>query len=367
MAINLFEARYIPTIFLRNSELKAVKELPDSTKDNLTPIFCLKPWSVTPHLGQAVQKIAATFGEDRMFFIDIDPFYKVEEVKRVAQQEFLELIEHEDKAQNWIDFLKDHPNACPCIQVNNASVDDVIKQIEAFTYMDRPFLVRLQHGGGAGHNWSAVVDAVCQTDHANFGFVVDMEWSLDQISRIAWADPIIKRIVALRGDSIPICVNGSSFPNSFTGFDSGDGVSIQERLAFKNLVATNNQARLIYGDWASSRPPGEPIPMKNEIPPRIDLPTGQGWEFYRIRKDEGGFKEAARLAMQSSSYPHDLDIWATYTIASTAQAEAGDEINDAIIKSGSRAAAARINLHLYRQQFFDDYDPAPDTDDDFVE
>lgn len=71
--------------------------------------------------------------------------------------------------------------------------------------------------------------------------------------------------------------------------------------------------------------------------------------------------------MQSPSYPHDLDIWATYTIASTAQAPAGDQSNDAIIKSGKRAAAARINLHLYRQQFFDDFDPAPDTDDDFVE
>lgn len=347
--------------------MRAVKELPDSTKDSLTPIFCLKPWSVTAHLGQAVEKISATFGENRKFFLDIDPFHEVAEIKRPAQEEFLGLIESEDKAQNWIDFLQDHSNACPCIQVDNASIDDVIKQIDAFTNMDRPFLVRLLHGGASGHDWSGLVDAVCRTDHTNFGFVVDMEWSRDQISRIVWADPIIKRIVSLRGDSIPICVNGSSFPNSFTGFDSGDGVPNQERLAFRNLVSANNQARLIYGDWASSRPPGEPIPIKNEIPPRIDLPTGEGWEFYRIRKDEGGFKEAARLAMQSPSFPHDLDIWATYTIASTAQAPADDEDNNAIIRSGSRAAAARINLHLYRQQFFEDFDPAPDTDDDFIE
>ena len=33
--------------------------------------------------------------------------------------------------------------------------------------------------------------------------------------------------------------------------------------------------------------------------------------------------------------------------------------------TGSRAAAARINIRLYRQQFFESRDAAPDTDGDF--
>lgn len=352
---------------MRNSELRAVKELPDSTKDSLTPIFCLKPWATSKHLEQAVGKITDTFGENRKFFLDIDPFHEVNEVKRPAQEEFLELVENQDKSQNWIDFLEHHPNACPCIQIDDTPVVDVIKQIDAFTKMDRPFLVRLSHGGGYGRDWGDIIEAVCQTDHTNFGFVVDLEWSRDQISRIVWADPIVKHIVGLRGDSVPICINGSSFPKLFYDYEAGEGVAVQERLAFTNLVSANNQARLIYGDWASSRPPGEALPIKHKIPPRIDLPTSENWEFYRIREDDGGFKEAARLAMQSNSYPHDLDIWATYAIASTAQAQTDEQNDDAVIKSGSRAAAVRINFHLYRQQFFDHFDPAPDTDDDFLE
>lgn len=367
MAINLFETRYIPTIFLRRSELQALGELPEATKDSLTPIFCLKPWATSKHLVQAVGKITSAFGDHRKYFLDIDPFYSVDQVKRPAQEEFLELVDEDEGAQNWIDFLAEHPNASPCVQIQNQSVDDVVAQINAFTGMDRPFLVRLSHGGGAGKNWNNIIDAVCETDHSNFGFVVDMEWSVDLLSRIEWADRIVKRVVGLRGDSIPICINGSSFPNSFSNIASGDGTPVLERLAFNNLVANNNQARIIYGDWASSRPPGESIPIKAEIPPRIDLPTGGGWEFYRVKNDEGGFKAAARQALQSASFPHELDIWGTYLIRATAEDADGNTDKNSIIKYRDKAAAARINIHLYRQQFFENFDPAPDTDDEFPE
>ena len=32
---------------------------------------------------------------------------------------------------------------------------------------------RLPHGGGSGRDWTSIVEVVCQTDHTNFGFVVD--------------------------------------------------------------------------------------------------------------------------------------------------------------------------------------------------
>ena len=74
MAINLFEANYVPTIFLRNAELLAVSELPEATKDILTPIFCLKPWFRSKLLSNSIKKIETSFGEGRSFFLDIDPF-----------------------------------------------------------------------------------------------------------------------------------------------------------------------------------------------------------------------------------------------------------------------------------------------------
>ncbi|WP_264213225.1 beta family protein [Leisingera thetidis] len=365
MAIDLFEAKYIPTIFLRQSELQAVSELPEATKESLCPIFCLKPWATCKFLSQAVDKIEAVFGANRKYFLDIDPFYEVEEVKREAQEEFLALVDEENAVQNWIEFLEGYPNASPCIQMHNSTLESVGQQIQAFTEMDRPFLIRLNHGGGNGRDWSEIVDLVCQTDHSNFGFVIDLEWSKDLLSRIEWADRIVKRVVANRGDGIPVCVNGSSFPNSFTQFEDGGTAPLLERLAFQNLVSNNNQARLIYGDWASSRPPGESLPIKAEIPPRIDLPYANGWEFFRYRRDDGGYRQAATQALASPSYPHGVDIWGTYLIASTAQSEAFDPKDASLIGHPKKAAAARINIHLYRQQNFENFNPAPDTDDDF--
>jgi len=365
LATDLFEAQYVPTIFLRRAELKAVEELPEATKDTLTPIFCLKPWLSSKDLRKSVKKIETVFGDDRRYFLDIDPFYEAPaDNLRLAQEEFLELIDEDSGTENWIDLLAEYPNACPCLQVERAAPEQVQMQISAFTEMDRTFLVRLNY---SGRDWRNIVQAVCETEHTNFGFVIDLEWSRDLLSRIEWGDRLIKQIVQLRGDSIPICVNGSSFPNSFTEYSDGGHAELFERTAFDSLSRNNGQARLIYGDWASSRPPGESIPIKHEIPPRIDLPTESSWEFFRVSSDEGGFQEAARQSLNSENYPYGIDIWGTYLIASTAQGGTGAENDQSIISHREKAAAARINIHLYRQLNFGSRQINPDTDDDFIE
>lgn len=365
MAINLFEANYVPTIFLRNAELLAVSELPEATKDILTPIFCLKPWFRSKLLSNSIKKIETAFGEGRSFFLDIDPFYKVEEEKTEAQKEFNKLIDPEGGYGNWTSFFEEYPNAYPCLQVEHADAESVRAQTAAFTKMEKVFLVRLTHGGG--RNWSSIVDAVCETQHTNYGFVIDVEWGRDILSRAMWADGIVKQIVSQKGDSIPIILSGSSFPDSFANAEPTASASVDERVLFNNLVTNNNEARLIYGDWASSRSPTEGGGGGNEIPPRIDLSTQTSWEVFRYRRDDGGFQAAAKAAMKSSKYPKNLDIWATYAIAATAIDDPPGFEDPNKIKSLTRATAARINLHLYSQMHFDGYGPAPDTDDDYQE
>ena len=354
---------------MRNAELLAVSELPDATKDILTPIFCLKPWLRSKLLSNSISKIEAAFGEERLYFLDIDPFYSVEEAKTQAQEEFIDLIDPNDGYSNWTSFFEEHPNAFPCLQVEHADADSVRAQTAAFTDMEKAFLVRLTHGG-IGRNWSNIVDAVCETQHTNYGFVVDVEWGRDILSRTAWADGIVKRIVNLKGDSIPIILSGSSFPDSFAKAEPTASANVDERLVFNNLVANNNEARLIYGDWASSRSPTEGGGGGNEIPPRIDLSTQSSWEMFRYRRDDGGFRAAAKSAMKSPKYPKNLNIWATYVIAATALDDppgANGFKDPNKIKSLTRATAARINLHIYSQMHFDGYGPAPDTDDEYHE
>lgn len=359
MEINLFETKYIPTIYLRPAELRAVKELPESAKDILTPIFCLKPWVGSKNLEKAMDKIEDVFG-DRPLFLDVDHFYDVtKKVKRPAHAEFIELIDDENDNKRWIDFFEERPNIFPCLRIEHGDMYKIRAQVNAFTKMDRTFLVRINYG--EVQNPIAVVDAVCnEVGHTNFGFVVDVGWGRDILTKQVWADTIVKRIVDLREDSIPIIVSGSSFPSSFTGYDLGDDEDLMERHLFTAIQADNNAARLVYGDWASSRSPQEGGGGKP--PPRIDLSTQSTWEIYRVLDEDGGFQEAAKEAMQSPNYPKDLSIWATYMIEAT-------KLNDpnGIENSSMRAAAVRINLHLYNQLYFDNMQSAPDPDDDFID
>jgi hypothetical protein len=357
LSVDLTSTSYIPTVFLRYSELKAIAELPDSAKDILTPIFCLKPWATSELLAAAIGKIEGAFG-DREYFLDIDPFYEVNEVKRTAQQEFLDLIDEGDGNQNWVDFFHSHPRAFPCLQVNHGSVEAIRNQIDCFTEMDKSFLVRLDYNNG--QNFSKVIQEVCATDHSNFGFVLDAGWSRRILDRTSWLDSLVKQIVNLRGGDVPISVTGSSFPDSFADVELGATFPILERQLFRQLQQANNQAKLVYGDWASSRSPSEGGGGK-PIPPRIDLATNSQWASFRCKVDDGGFVKAAKAAKDSKHYPKDLNIWATYMVESTVLDDPGG------ITTGKLAAAARINLHLFRQLYYDSLSLPKDTDDDYIE
>jgi hypothetical protein len=357
LAIDIRTTSYIPTIFLRNAELQAVAELPDGAKDLLTPIFCLKPWKIAKRLETAMDQIDKVFG-DREYFLDIDPFDPVKELKRQAQEEFLELVDHSTDNQSWVEFFDKHPRAYPCIQVNHGEFSAIRNQIDGFTEREKTFLVRLDRENGG--SFVEVIQEVCKTEHSNFGFVLDAGWSRDLLSRASWADGLVKQIVKLRGADVPITVTGSSFPDSFTGVELGVAFSIQERKLFQQLQQGNNQARLVYGDWASSRSPSEGG-GGNPIPPRIDLATGSEWESFRCREEDGGFLEAAKAASISKNFPKGLHIWSTYMIEATALGDPNG------IRSLPKATAVRINMHLYRQLNFANFDPAPDTDDEYPE
>lgn len=333
----------------------AVAELDDTSKDLLSPIFCLKPWATANALSRSMEKIAEVY-PNRPYFLDIDPFYD-KEAKRPSQHDFYELIDDENR-QSWIEFFDDHPNAYPCLQVNNADTAAIQNQIDGFTAREKVFLVRLdyEHGSAFGD----IIRTVCNVPHANFGFVLDAGWSRDLLSRTSWVDGLVKQIVDLRGDDIPIVVTGSSFPASFSNYSLGKAVEVAERILFSQLQVANNRARLVYGDWASSRSPSEGGGGA-VIPPRIDLATEQSWEIFRSENGAPEFSDLAEEVMNSPSYPTGLAIWATYMIASTALGDPNG------ISTLRRATAVRINMHLYRQLNYGRFQPAPDTDDDYLE
>jgi len=356
MAIDLQNASYVPTIYLRGAELLAVAELPEAEKDILTPIFCLKPWATSNLLERSMDKIQDVY-PDRPYFLDIDPFYN-KDPTRPAQEEFYQLVEDVENNQRWVDFFNTYPNAYPCIQIKHGNLEAIRHQINEFTDQEKTFLVRLENDGS--YDFGAAIAEVCKIEHSNFGFVLDAGWSRDLLSRANWVDGLVKQIVTLKGDAIPIITTGSSFPVSFTRYELGESVSLAERTLFNQIVTHNNQAKIIYGDWASSRSPSEGG-GGGQIPPRLELPTESTWEIFRADEEHPNFNNLASELTNSENYPDQLDIWATYMIEAT-------KLNDANgINSQRKAAAVRVNMHLYRQLHFDNFDPFPDTDDEYIE
>jgi hypothetical protein len=96
--------------------------------------------------------------------------------------------------------------------------------------------------------------------------------------------------------------------------------------------------------------------------PRIDYPLPLDWRFYRSEDLMGfaGYRQQARILTRSSIWNPALRVWGTQMIERTV---AGDT---SAISNPARSTAARINLHLQVQTFYDDPDAAEDTDEDWV-
>ena len=139
---------------------------------------------------------------------------------------------------------------------------------------------------------------------------------------------------------------GSSFPNSFQEIKDRGVLPISERFMFDELVRTHNAPNMVYGDWGSTRPPSDPVPMVNV--PRLDIPGDRRWTFVRaVKGEEEDYQDVAIRAIADSNWPDSLDIWGTYLVRSTAEGL------PTAIRSPVTAASARINIHLYTQAYFD--------------
>jgi hypothetical protein len=141
-----------------------------------------------------------------------------------------------------------------------------------------------------------------------------------------------------------------------------DPIRMNERFMYNSLVRQHNAAKLIYGDWGSTRAPSDPVQMRNV--PRIDLPKPSEWISFRRDKDlddDEDYQDIAERVIADTDWPKNLDIWGTKTIDWTAKGEPGG------IRGRAAAAAARINIHLHRQAYFGANDIVTDGDEPFTD
>ncbi len=340
---------YAPILHARSVEIKALAELPEATKDLIFPLIVARPWPNAKHLRKTWEKLRAAFGT-RRFALDLDPYKRSSGAAQPAAAEFDALFDHADGHRAYFEEVASIDEAIPTLQVGpNSNVEE---QLEHAQRLDRGLVLRLQYG--ATPTPIALARQVAGAMH-DVAIFVDLGWSNDLLSRELWASSILE---AIAEDHIEreVVVAGSSFPESFRSL-ARDEIRANERVIFDNLVQRHNAVVLTYGDWGSTRLPKESTPM-GSIPPRIDLPNSREWICFR-REGEEGFKDIAIRTVTDRSWPRDLRIWGTYQIAATAEG-----VPDSI-KGQTKAAAARVNIHLHQQAHFGAAGNFSDRDEPF--
>lgn len=334
----LANVSYCPVLHTRVAEIKALSQLPASSKDLILPLIVARPWPNANHLAHTWKKVAEAFGP-RRFALDLDGFKRGATTDKLAGSEFDALFDVVGAHSNYYELVSSLEHAIPTLQLSAGGVPDLAGQIAYVDAIDQGLVLRLKFGQVA-HPIELVRSVLAL--YPDTMVVIDLGWSPDLLSRELWASGVIAAISDIRPET-ELVVAGSSFPDTFDRIRDRGEFRANERVVFDNLVRRHNAVALTYGDWGSTREPRDGTVMRTV--PRIDLPLSREWISFR-RDGAEDYPDIARRVVKDPLWPKDLNIWGTYAIRSTAESLPG------AITGTAAAAAARVNIHLHRQATF---------------
>jgi hypothetical protein len=258
----------------------------------------------------------------------------------------------------WCVFFERNPNYIPAIQFS-PEVDQEEAQIARLFGMARGLAVVVE--SQAFPAIAVIAQRIGQRSEGGRGVCIVLDFGVagrDHLEVAARATGYIDTIRQFAPEAY-VALSASSFPDNFVGRTEQQ---IYERRLFNALPAMPN---LIYSDRGSARVErqagGGGLPA-----PRIDYPLVEDWKFFRCEDGTTGFagyRGQAKVLMATEGngiWNPKLRVWGTQMIERTA---AGDT---SAIGSPQKATAARINLHLQRQAFYDIPGDAEDTDEDWL-
>ncbi|MDX2274354.1 MAG: hypothetical protein NW206_02800 [Hyphomonadaceae bacterium] len=343
---------YCPRILARRAEIKALFQLPASSKDLLLPMIAAAPWPNGKHLFRTWEKISEALG-GRRYALDIDETYAGTDSPRPAAAEFAALRDPTNGYDNYYRQVVDLPNAIPVFRLVEGA-DDIRAQLANVERADRGLFVRLWHNGP---NYSFDTLAAIKNSGLDFVLFVDAGWDRELLLREAWTQRVIEQITDA-ADRVEVVVCGSSFPDSFADIRARKEISLEERHLFASMTRRFNEVRITYGDWASTRPRQPPTPMN--IVPRIDIALPQSWISFR-QSEEETYGDIARRVVSDRTWLQQPKIWGINTIEWTAEELPG------AIKNPEANTAARVNIHLHRQAQFNAAIIVNDADEPFTD
>jgi hypothetical protein len=342
----LLEGReYVPLLHARLAEIRALRELPDVSKNLLVPVFKLRPWLNSKTFDRAVEVVEEAVG-NRLYGFDLDrtKYQTDPPPEKEAAVNFSGLFDSSNSYEQYYNLIEAGANRVPVFRdpaLENPQIDGQLDRIEA---IGRGFFVRVQPAQSG-----ALMEIAQRTFDRNIDnpvFIIDCGWGRDILSSAALATTLAQNLIDI-SEEFEVVVAGSSFPDAFSDLGTRFSISAIERQLFKEVRRQINTGKLIYGDWGSTRPPTDPVPMRNV--PRIDTALPTNWIGWRSSDGET-YVQVANRTIVDSEWDGSLGIWGEYMILATA---AEEEIR---IKSPAMAAAVRVNLHLHQQANFDNPD-----------
>lgn len=337
--------RYVPTLAVRASEMNGLGYLPGPTKDRMTPCFLLAPWAISNTLDKTIERVQKAF-HNRNYFLDIDQDYQFTNLERLAQRELYELLNPTNAFRNWVDFVKRNPLIMPCVQTKGQSEADIKAQILSFQQQGRTYCLRIERERFPS-NMDEIVSAFASSGAADFAILLEGGWSRDPLSLMSWFEGIISQNFSSIDAQVPIVLSCTSMPKDFSLMKGVTEVPYTNRELYKQITAQSNRMRFVYGDWGSTRP--RESGFGSRPVDRIDYPTKNAWHIARNKENQWSFQDAAReIVNDTSLWDGGLGIWGEELIQQTI-------INqDLGINTPQKNVAARTNIHLHLQAFYDE-------------
>lgn len=333
---------YVPTLAIRASEMNGLEFLPGLTKDKLTPVFLLAPWSTSKTLAKAMERVERAFPR-RRYFLDVDRDYYPSNPDSPAQAEWLALRNPEDRFDAWWQFWTDYPNAIPCLQLEGQDKRDIKLQIGDVQSQGREFAVRIELSRRP-RNIGIIVEALQEVGTADYTVIIEGGWTNDPLSMYAQFHGLISGILAPLDGRIPMVVSCTSMPKEYHEMSGVSNIPFTNHNLLQQLRGSTNREILIYGDWGSTKPREDGF---GRTPlPRIDYPTADSWLIARDKDAGWSYTDAAQAIVESDEWSGDLGIWGEQMIELTTQNE------QFAIDTPQKNVAARVNIHLHRQALY---------------
>lgn len=320
--------------------MRALEGLPSATKNLIIPIIRLHPWLTARQLMRAIERIKEAIGE-RFFGLDLDETRRNRRATP-AYEEFERLFDPADGWRNYYEFVASVPFAVPVLRAGAdmqlglqlAQVETIDRGLFVRVDVQQPFSVR------------AVAQECVERQLENVVFVLDCGWRDHLLPYEAACVGLIRTISEVSPD-FEFVVGGGDFPAD--GFDT-KGANFQipgeERQLVDGVRRVLNDVEIIFGDWASTRPPPTDSLIRRSRP-RLDMPTSGGWECWRSETPAGTYGDLAANAARDRRLGAMSDLWGEQLIIATRDG------GEPAIKSPATAAAVRINLHIVTQAHFD--------------